>query len=100
MSFSGIGEALANSGRITPLLLAGFGMMIVGIGFKLAVVPFHMWTADVYEGAPAPVTAFIATVSKGGLVILLLRFFTEANSFRSPPHIGRASFWERVCQFC
>src|SRR3546814_660613 len=84
MSFSGIGEALANSGRITPLLLAGFGMMIVGIGFKLAVVPFHMWTADVYEGAPAPVTAFIATVSKGGMVILLLRFFTEANAFRYP----------------
>src|SRR3546814_193183 len=83
MSFSGIGEALANSGRITPLLLAGFGMMIVGIGFKLAVVPFHMWTADVYEGAPAPVTAFIATVSKGGMVILLLRFFTEAKDRKS-----------------
>ena len=40
-------------------------MLIVGFGFKLAVVPFHLWTPDVYEGAPAPVTAFVATVSKG-----------------------------------
>lgn len=82
MSFPGIAEALAGMSRLTPLLLAGFGMMIVGIGFKLAIVPFHLWTADVYEGAPAPVTAFIATVSKGGMMILLLRFFIEANAFR------------------
>jgi NADH-quinone oxidoreductase subunit N len=61
------------------MLLIGICMMIVGIGFKLGVVPFHMWTADVYEGAPAPVTAFIATVSKGGMVALLVRFFTEIN---------------------
>jgi NADH-quinone oxidoreductase subunit N len=51
-------------------------MIIVGIGFKLAVAPFHMWTPDVYEGAPAPVTAFIATVSKGAVFALFLRFFT------------------------
>jgi NADH-quinone oxidoreductase subunit N len=57
------------------LYIAGFSLMIVGIGFKLAVAPFHMWTADVYQGAPAPVTAFIATVSKGAMVGLLLRFF-------------------------
>jgi NADH-quinone oxidoreductase subunit N len=58
-----------------PMLLAGFVLIIVGVGFKLAVVPFHMWTPDVYEGAPAPVTAFIATVSKGAMFVLLLRFF-------------------------
>jgi NADH-quinone oxidoreductase subunit N len=51
-------------------------MIIVGVGFKLAVVPFHMWTPDVYEGAPAPVTAFIATVSKGGMFALLMRYFS------------------------
>ena len=84
MSFPGIAEVLADMNELTPLLLAGFGMMIVGIGFKLAIVPFHMWTADVYEGAPAPVTAFIATVSKGGMVILLLRFFAEVNAYRYP----------------
>jgi NADH-quinone oxidoreductase subunit N len=48
-------------------------MIIVGVGFKLAVVPFHLWTPDVYEGAPAPVTAFIATVSKGAVFAVLLR---------------------------
>ncbi|QEC52276.1 NADH dehydrogenase subunit N [Anseongella ginsenosidimutans] len=84
MSFPEIGKSLAAMEQLTPLLMAGFGMMIVGIGFKLAVVPFHMWTADVYEGAPAPVTAFIATVSKGGMMILLLRFFAEVNAYRYP----------------
>lgn len=82
MSFPGIGAALAGMTKLSPLLLAGFGMIIVGIGFKLAIVPFHMWTADVYEGAPAPVTAFVATVSKGGMMILLLRFFADVNAYR------------------
>jgi NADH-quinone oxidoreductase subunit N len=59
------------------LVLAGLAMIIVGVGFKLAVVPFHMWTPDVYEGAPAPVTAFIATVSKGGMFALLMRYFSR-----------------------
>jgi NADH-quinone oxidoreductase subunit N len=57
------------------MLLAGTIMVTVGIGFKLALVPFHMWTPDVYEGAPAPVTAFVATVSKGAVFGLLLRYF-------------------------
>ncbi len=61
------------------VLLTGLAMMIVGIGFKLAVVPFHLWTPDVYEGAPAPTTAFVATVSKGAMFALLLRYFTRIN---------------------
>jgi NADH-quinone oxidoreductase subunit N len=71
--------------RTTPgtqqnaLLLAGLGMLVIGIGFKLALVPFHMWTPDVYEGAPAPVTAFIATVSKGAVFALLLRYFNQVD---------------------
>ena len=52
------------------------------MGFKLAVVPFHMWAPDVYEGAPAPVAAFVATVSKGAMVSLLLRYFVEIAAFR------------------
>jgi NADH-quinone oxidoreductase subunit N len=80
MNFPGISMGLKSIG-ITPLVLTGFGMMIVGIGFKLAVVPFHMWTPDVYEGASAPVTAFIATVSKGGMFALLLRFFFIVNGY-------------------
>jgi NADH-quinone oxidoreductase subunit N len=67
----------------TPLLLAGFSMIIVGLGFKLALAPFHMWTPDVYEGAPAPVTAFIATVSKGAVMALFLRFFYAINGFQN-----------------
>jgi NADH-quinone oxidoreductase subunit N len=61
------------------ILLAGFGMLIVGAGFKLALVPFHMWTPDVYQGAPAPVTAFVATVSKGAMFAVLLRFFLQVD---------------------
>lgn len=60
-------------------MVAGLGMIIVGIGFKLALVPFHLWTPDVYQGAPAPVTAFVATVSKGAMVALLLRLFTPGE---------------------
>ena len=64
------------------LIYPGLALMITGIGFKLAVVPFHMWTPDVYEGAPAPVTAFVATVSTGGMVALLLRYFYETGAYR------------------
>jgi NADH-quinone oxidoreductase subunit N len=55
--------------------LVGMGMILVGIGFKLALVPFHFWAADVYEGAPAPVAALIATASKGAIFAVLLRYF-------------------------
>jgi len=61
------------------LLLGGLAMIVTGIGFKLAVVPFHLWTPDVYEGAPAPVTAFVATVSKGAMFALLLRYFYRSS---------------------
>lgn len=56
------------------LATAGMALMLVGFGFKLAVVPFHLWTPDVYQGAPAPVTAFIASVSKGSVIVVLIRF--------------------------
>jgi NADH-quinone oxidoreductase subunit N len=83
MEFNGIAKFLSTSSPQMPLLLlTGFGMMIVGIGFKLSLAPFHMWAADVYEGAPAPVTAFIATVSKGGMMALLVRFFTLINGYQ------------------
>tara|TARA_R110002110_G_scaffold5201_2_gene26959 strand:- start:6774 stop:8225 length:1452 start_codon:yes stop_codon:yes gene_type:complete len=53
--------------------LAGVGMILVGLGFKLSLVPFHLWTPDVYEGGPGPATTFLATVSKVALFALLLR---------------------------
>lgn len=85
MSFAGMANVLATGSVPPPLLLTGLGLMLVGLGFKLAVVPFHMWTADVYQGAPVPVTAFIATASKGGVVAALLRFFVAIDGFRSGP---------------
>lgn len=82
MSFEGIGKAIEISG-FSPLLLTGFGMMIVGIGFKLALAPFHMWTPDVYQGAPAPVASFIATISKGSVLAIALRFFFAIHGFQN-----------------
>lgn len=63
-------------------VIAGVAMMISGIGFKLSLVPFHMWTPDVYQGAPAPVTAFLATISKSAMLALVLRGFILLEGFR------------------
>ena len=63
--------------------LAGLSLILVGAGFKLALVPFHMWTPDVYEGAPAPISAFIATVSKGAMLAMLLRYFVVTDAHQS-----------------
>ncbi len=83
MAFSVIAQripALTSS----VLFLMGLGIMIVAIGFKLALVPFHLWAADVYQGAPAPITAFIATVSKIGVFAVLLRFAQAINLQQYP----------------
>jgi NADH-quinone oxidoreductase subunit N len=82
MEFYGIAKFLSALPELPLILVTGFGLIIVGIGFKLSLVPFHMWAADVYEGAPAPVSAFIATVSKGGVITLLVRFFTMVNGYQ------------------
>ena len=67
------------------MVLGGLAFIVTGIGFKLGVVPFHLWTPDVYEGAPAPVTAFLATVSKGAIFALLLRYFYSSGAQRLRP---------------
>ncbi len=84
MEFARMASAAAASGVSSGILLTGLAMIIVGFGFKLAVVPFHLWTPDVYEGAPAPATAFVATVSKGATFALLLRFFTLVDIRHQP----------------
>jgi len=83
MQFNGIVSALSKNSQLSPLIISGFAMMMVGIGFKLALVPFHMWTPDVYQGAPSPVTAFIATVSKGAVMAVLIRFFFITRGFEN-----------------
>jgi NADH-quinone oxidoreductase subunit N len=85
MSFNGIGLILVAAKTFPLIITVGFGMMIVGVGFKLALVPFHMWTPDVYHGAPAPVTAFIASVSKAAVMAVLLRFFFAIKGFQNIP---------------
>ena len=84
MDFALIAERMALPADQWLISGAGTMLLIVGIGFKLGLVPFHMWTPDVYEGAPAPVTAFIATVSKGSMFGLLLRYFARISLFEHP----------------
>lgn len=79
MSFREMSTSPAFVDIYQPLILIGLGMMLVGIGFKLALVPFHLWTPDVYQGAPAPITGLVATVSKGAIFVLLLRFFNAIS---------------------
>jgi NADH-quinone oxidoreductase subunit N len=78
MEFGRMANMLETGNNV--MLISGLALIITGIGFKLAVVPFHLWTPDVYEGAPAPVTAFIATVSKGAMFALLLRYFYRSGA--------------------
>lgn len=82
MEFWRIGEVPVN-GPEFPLLVAGIVLTITGIGFKLGVVPFHLWTPDVYQGAPAPVAAFVATTSKTAMVALLLRYFYVSGAIEN-----------------
>lgn len=78
LEFNAIGAKLSgNSAGI--LYKMGIALMVVAIGFKLALVPFHLWAADVYQGAPSPVTSFIATASKVGVFAVLMRFSLATN---------------------
>ncbi|EIR63836.1 NADH-quinone oxidoreductase subunit NuoN, partial [Yersinia pestis] len=78
LSFVGLGQSLSDSMVHQPLILAGLGMMIVGLGFKLSLVPFQLWTPDVYQGAPAPVSTFLATASKIAIFAVVMRLFMYA----------------------
>ena len=64
----------------SPLLLIGVGLMLVGFGFKVAAAPFHMWAPDVYEGAPTPITAYMAAAVKAAAFTAFLRVWLEALS--------------------
>ncbi|MEO3739650.1 NADH dehydrogenase subunit N [Kosakonia oryzendophytica] len=78
LAFVAIGKALGQNVLHEPLLLTGLGLMIVGLGFKLSLVPFHLWTPDVYQGAPAPVSTFLATASKIAIFGVVMRLFLYA----------------------
>ncbi|MBA3327861.1 MAG: NADH-quinone oxidoreductase subunit N [Solirubrobacterales bacterium] len=77
--FSGIAAALKQGDLVSdPLLLTGIALAIVGLAFKASVAPFHQWTPDVYEGAPTPITAFMAVATKAAAFGVLLRLFDVA----------------------
>ena len=61
-----------------PLAIAALALIVVGLGFKASAVPFHMWTPDVYEGAPTPITAFMATATKAAALAAFMRVFSES----------------------
>ena len=71
-----IATSLAGHERALPLVLAVI-LVVAGVGFKIAAVPFHMWAPDVYEGAPTPITAFLSVGSKAASFAMLLRIFLE-----------------------
>ena len=64
-------------GAGNQMLLLGVVLLVAGVGFKIAAVPFHMWAPDVYEGAPTPITAFLSVGSKAAAFAMLLRIFVE-----------------------
>lgn len=84
LSFNGLVYTYLGPSQTDPLLLAGTALIIAGLGFKLSVVPFHVWTPDVYEGAPAPVGAFLATASKTAVFAVLMRFVYESGALSAP----------------
>ena len=76
--FAGMAAALEGTGGVDGRLLVGLALVVAGLGFKLAAVPFHMWAPDVYQGAPMPIMAYIAVGSKAAAFALALRLFYEA----------------------
>src|SRR6266480_7296266 len=72
-----IADFLRTNALTNGLLLAGFALLLVGLGFKVAAVPFHMWTPDVYQGSPTPVTGFMAAGAKAAGFAALLRVFVS-----------------------
>jgi len=85
LAFPALAAAPIQVGAPGVLMLAGMGMIMVGIAFKLSLAPFHLWAADVYQGTPAPAAAFIATVSKGAVFAVLLRYLGPGSTTPGSP---------------
>jgi NADH-quinone oxidoreductase subunit N len=89
-NFDRIASALAGRPR-DPFFLVGLGLILVGFGFKISAVPFHMWAPDVYEGAPTSVTALIATGSKAAMLAVTIRLIV--STFRGLQGDWSALLW-------
>jgi NADH-quinone oxidoreductase subunit N len=86
---------LSRAVATSPLLLAGMALLMVGFGFKVAAMPFHMWTPDAYEGAPTPVTALMSTGVKAAAFAAFIRVFVIGFSGPSERWV-QAGFWIAV----
>jgi NADH-quinone oxidoreductase subunit N len=84
MTFHAVGAIMKQAQSVSALWLGGLILVLIGIALKLGLAPFHMWVPDVYQGAPTPITTYIATVSKAALVALLLRFAAEVGVLELP----------------
>jgi NADH-quinone oxidoreductase subunit N len=82
LEFAELGRRLGEVQTGDAILMVGSAMIFAGLAFKLSLVPFHLWTPDVYDGAPAPVTGYLASVSKAAVLIAMLRLFMDADLFR------------------
>jgi NADH-quinone oxidoreductase subunit N len=80
LDFDQIPAALADAEVLGPVFIIGVMMIVAGAAFKLSLVPFHIWTPDVYEGAPVPVTTYLATVSKVGMLAVTMRLLLASNA--------------------
>ncbi|MCC7496634.1 MAG: NADH-quinone oxidoreductase subunit N [Bryobacterales bacterium] len=85
MRFDQMATQLVLPGFDPWLVIPGLTLIITGFGFKLALAPFHIWTPDIYQGAPAPVAAYVATISKGAMFALLLRYFYQIEAQGQAP---------------
>jgi NADH-quinone oxidoreductase subunit N len=92
--FTAVGEIVNTGSNSIFYLVAGAALIVVGLGFKVAVVPFHMWTPDVYEGAPTPVTAFMSVGAKAGGFAALLRVMVVALPTLSVNASDAATVWQ------
>ncbi len=77
--FTGIAQGIGKSGVLgDPLVLMGIALAATGLAFKISIAPFHQWTPDVYEGAPTPITSFMAVATKAAAFAVFVRFFDVA----------------------
>jgi len=90
--FEDISLALTSAANVSPALWVGIGLLFVGLGFKISAVPFHAWAPDTYEGAPYPVTAYLAIGSKAAAFALLLRLVAEGFV----PAVDRWDQWQLI----
>jgi NADH-quinone oxidoreductase subunit N len=78
-NFDGIARGIASNGIVSdPLVLIGIALVAVGLAFKTSIAPFHQWTPDVYQGAPTPITGFMAVATKAAAFAVFVRFFDVA----------------------